>query len=103
VIERWGRLDVLVNNAGAGAIMPLAEVNAERVRDIFAVNVLGPSLLTKEALPHLKERKGSIINISSTYGSKAGAGLSPLWSKQSRSRIFNPRLGSGTGSNRHTC
>jgi NAD(P)-dependent dehydrogenase (short-subunit alcohol dehydrogenase family) len=75
-IERWGRLDVLVNNAGAGAIMPLAEVDAGRVIDIFAVNVLGPSLLAKEALPHLKERKGSIINISSTYGSKAGAGLS---------------------------
>ncbi|MFL6307383.1 MAG: SDR family NAD(P)-dependent oxidoreductase [Candidatus Sulfotelmatobacter sp.] len=76
VIERWGRLDVLVNNAGAGAIMPLTEVSAERVIDIFAVNVLGPSLLAKEALPHLKESQGSIINISSTYGSKAGAGLS---------------------------
>jgi NAD(P)-dependent dehydrogenase (short-subunit alcohol dehydrogenase family) len=75
-IERWGRLDVLVNNAGAGAIMPLAEANAERVIDIFAVNVLGPSLLAKEALPHLKMKKGTIINISSTYGSKAGAGLS---------------------------
>ena len=75
-IERWGRLDVLVNNAGAGAIMPLPDVDAKRVNDIFAVNVLGPSLLTKESLPHLKERKGSIINISSTYGSKAGAGLS---------------------------
>lgn len=76
VIERWGRLDVLVNNAGAGAIMPLAETSAERVRDIFAVNVLGPSLLAKEALPHLQKVKGSIINISSTYGSKAGVALS---------------------------
>ncbi len=75
-IERWGRLDILVNNAGAGAIMPLAEVTAKQVTDIFAVNVLGPSLLAREALSHLKETKGSIINISSTYGSKAGAGLS---------------------------
>lgn len=75
-VERWGRLDVLVNNAGAGAIMPLAEINAERVIDIFAVNVFGPSLLAKESLPHLNKTKGAIINISSTYGSKAGAGLS---------------------------
>jgi len=75
-IELWGRLDILVNNAGAGAIMPLAEVTAARVTDIFAVNVLGPSLLAKEGLAHLKATGGSIVNISSTFGSKAGAGLS---------------------------
>jgi NAD(P)-dependent dehydrogenase (short-subunit alcohol dehydrogenase family) len=56
--------------------MPLTDVSAKRIIDIFAVNVLGPSLLAKESLPYLKETKGSIINISSTYGSKAGAALS---------------------------
>jgi NAD(P)-dependent dehydrogenase (short-subunit alcohol dehydrogenase family) len=75
-VQRWGRIDVLVNNAGAGAIMPLAQADAERVKEIFAVNVVGPTLLAKEALPYLTETKGSIINISSTYGSKAGAMLS---------------------------
>lgn len=75
-IELWGRADVLVNNAGAGAIMPLAETTVERVNEIFAVNILGSSLLAKAALPHLQETKGSIINVSSVYGSKAGAGLS---------------------------
>jgi NAD(P)-dependent dehydrogenase (short-subunit alcohol dehydrogenase family) len=71
-----GRLDIPVNNAGAGAIMPLAEANAKTITDIFAVNVLGTSLLAKEALPHLQLTRGSIINISSTFGSKPSAGLS---------------------------
>ncbi len=74
--ELWGRLDILVNNAGAGAIMPLAEASAKQINDIFAVNVLGPSLLAKEALPYLEQTRGSIINISSAFGSKPGAGLS---------------------------
>jgi NAD(P)-dependent dehydrogenase (short-subunit alcohol dehydrogenase family) len=72
----WGRLDILVNNAGAGAILPLAEASAERISDIFSVNVIGPSLLAAAALPYLKAAKGAIINVSSTYGHKAAAGLS---------------------------
>jgi NAD(P)-dependent dehydrogenase (short-subunit alcohol dehydrogenase family) len=75
-IERWGRLDVLVNNAGAGAILPLADATLERIESIFAVNVFGPSHHAAAALPHLKNSNGSIINISSTFGHKAAAGLS---------------------------
>ena len=44
-IDTWGRLDVLVNNAGAGALLPLRDTTAERMAGIFAVNVIGPSLL----------------------------------------------------------
>jgi NAD(P)-dependent dehydrogenase (short-subunit alcohol dehydrogenase family) len=72
----WGRLDALVNNAGAGAILPLAEGSAERIAAIFAVNVLGPSQLATAALPHLEMTKGAIVNVSSTFGSKPAAGLS---------------------------
>jgi NAD(P)-dependent dehydrogenase (short-subunit alcohol dehydrogenase family) len=75
-IDAWGRLDVLVNNAGAGALLPLADATAERIEKIFAVNVVGPSLLAATALPHLGAAKGAIINISSTFGHKPGAGLS---------------------------
>ncbi|MBS7700158.1 MULTISPECIES: SDR family oxidoreductase [unclassified Chelatococcus] len=76
VIETWGRLDILVNNAGAGAIAPLSDVTAEQIQAIFAVNVFGPSLLAREALAYLSGTQGTIINISSTFGHKAGGGLS---------------------------
>jgi NAD(P)-dependent dehydrogenase (short-subunit alcohol dehydrogenase family) len=48
-VDTWGRLDVLVNNAGAGAILPLPDATADRITKIFAVNVLGPSLLATAA------------------------------------------------------
>jgi NAD(P)-dependent dehydrogenase (short-subunit alcohol dehydrogenase family) len=76
VIELWGRLDVLVNNAGAGAILPLTEATAEKIASILAVNVVGPSLLAAAAVPYLASSKGAIVNISSTFGHKAAADLS---------------------------
>ena len=75
-VDTWGRLDALVNNAGAGAILPLADATADRIMKIFAVNVLGPSLLAAAALPHLAATRGTIINVSSTFGHKPVAGLS---------------------------
>lgn len=75
-LDRWGRLDALINNAGAGAILPLAEATAERITEILSVNVVGPSLLAAAALPHLQSTRGTIINVSSTFGHKPGALLS---------------------------
>jgi NAD(P)-dependent dehydrogenase (short-subunit alcohol dehydrogenase family) len=69
-------LDVLVNNAGAGALLPLQDATLERITDILAVNVVGPSLLTAAALPHLAVSKGVVINVSSTFGHKPAADLS---------------------------
>lgn len=75
-VDRYGGLDVLVNNAGAGAILPLSEASAERVDQIFRVNVFGPSLLARAAFPHLQRTRGNIVNISSTFGHKAAPALS---------------------------
>ncbi len=75
-LNTWGRVDILVNNAGAGAILSLADAKADKITSIFAVNVLGPSLLSAAALPYLAATKGSIVNVSSTFGSKPAAGLS---------------------------
>ncbi|MDF3088842.1 MULTISPECIES: SDR family NAD(P)-dependent oxidoreductase [Burkholderia] len=71
-----GRLDVLVNNAGAGAILPLESATFDAISAIFRVNTLGPSMLATAALPHLKAARGSIVNVSSTFGHKAAALLS---------------------------
>jgi NAD(P)-dependent dehydrogenase (short-subunit alcohol dehydrogenase family) len=73
-IQRWGRLDYLINNAGATAVMPLSETDKQVVLDILALNVVAPSLLAHEALPHLRETSGTIINVSSTYGHRPMAG-----------------------------
>jgi NAD(P)-dependent dehydrogenase (short-subunit alcohol dehydrogenase family) len=75
-VDTWGRVDVLVNNAGAGALLSLADTTADRIMDILSVNVLGPSLLASAALPHLRATRGTIVNVSSTFGHKPAAGLS---------------------------
>jgi NAD(P)-dependent dehydrogenase (short-subunit alcohol dehydrogenase family) len=75
-VDLWGRVDALINNAGAGAILPLVDTTADRITDIFSVNVFGPSLLASAAVPHLSATRGTIINVSSTFGHKPAAGLS---------------------------
>ena len=57
-----------MNNAGATAIVPLAEITGARIAELFALNVTAPSLLARAALPHLREVHGSIVNVSSTFG-----------------------------------
>jgi NAD(P)-dependent dehydrogenase (short-subunit alcohol dehydrogenase family) len=74
-VARWGRVDVVVNNAGVTALMPLAEVTAERVADLFAINVTAPSLLARAALEQLKTSGGSVVNVSSTFGHRPAAGI----------------------------
>lgn len=73
-VDRWGRLDVVVNNAGVTAMMPLADVTAERVNDMLATNVTAPSLLAAAALDHLRRSRGAIVNVSSTFGHRPLAG-----------------------------
>jgi 3-oxoacyl-[acyl-carrier protein] reductase len=63
-IERFGRLDVLVNNSGIYEFAPLEAFTEEHYRRQFDVNVLGVLLATQAALPHLAEG-ASVINISS--------------------------------------
>ncbi|WP_369182213.1 SDR family NAD(P)-dependent oxidoreductase [Streptomyces sp. Y1] len=64
VVERFGRLDVLVNNAGVGAVGPIGGTAVEEIDTLLAVNVRAPYLFARAAAPHLAEG-GRIVTIGS--------------------------------------
>ncbi len=77
-VERWGRVDALVNNAATTALIPhedVAAVDAALWRQILDVNIVGPWQMISAALPALRQaRPGAIVNVASV------AGLRPLGS-----------------------
>lgn len=73
--EKYGRLDVLVNNAGIAPSLPLEQVTLEHFDTIYNINVRGLLDMTLNAIPLLKESKGNIVNISSVVGDRPMAGI----------------------------
>ena len=68
-LERFGSVDVLLNNAGYGAYGPLEAFSMDRIRRQFDTNVIGLLAVTKAFLPHFRQRRsGAVINVSSIGG-----------------------------------
>jgi NAD(P)-dependent dehydrogenase (short-subunit alcohol dehydrogenase family) len=73
VMERFGRVDILVNNAALCKMVPILEIGVEEWDRILAVNLRGTFLMSREAFRIMKERRtGRIINIASAAGKIGG-------------------------------
>src|SRR5262245_46384821 len=83
ILERAGRVDHLVNNAGIGGNAVTEECPPSLYRDVFNVNVVGAARCVQAVLPQMRERgSGSIVNITSVAGRVAAIGQSPYFTSK---------------------
>lgn len=68
-LQKWGRLDVLINNASEFFPTPLGSIEIGQIERTFQANVYAPLLLTQAAMSELKKKNGSVINIVDIYAS----------------------------------
>lgn len=72
VIERFGQIDVLVNNAGVEGLGAIAEMDAQHWDHVLEINLRGPMLCCKHVGPHMiHRRQGKVINVASVGASRA--------------------------------
>jgi NAD(P)-dependent dehydrogenase (short-subunit alcohol dehydrogenase family) len=96
--ERFGGIDVLVNNAGIYVITPVTETTLEQWNRLFSINVTGVFLGAKHVVPYLVERGGgSIVNLSSVAGLLGASGHACYGASKGAVRILTKDLAAELG------
>ena len=74
VVETFGGIDILINNAGVGHFTPIVEMDVRQFEEVFATNVRGAMLMAREAARRfVAQKSGNLICIASTSGLRGGA------------------------------
>ena len=82
-IDEFGKVDILINNAGVNIRGPIEELSLDDFRQTFAVNVDGPWLFCKAVAPHMKAAQyGRVINLASALGTVAVSNRTPYTSSK---------------------
>jgi citronellol/citronellal dehydrogenase len=89
-VEQLGRLDILVNNAAVQARGTIETMDPKYVDLMFQVNVRGPLLMIREAIPHMRKAGGHVINISSRGAVNLPPGPYPVEERRPTSYFYGP-------------
>jgi short-subunit dehydrogenase len=76
VVDNWGRIDILINNAGISMRALVSEVSVQTLQNVMDINFWGTVYCTKAALPSIKQNKGVIVGVSSIAGYRGLPGRS---------------------------